>query len=89
MRDPSGQKFRVKKEEISEVIEDAPSNDVFDFIKRWKINHSILAKEMGMPRATFGQKLNEKLQQYSFREEEKVRLLEIIKRIGADISTLI
>lgn len=54
-------------------------------IDRHSINKAHLASKMEMPVGTFKNKLNKKLLQYRFSEDEETRLKEILLDMAADI----
>lgn len=57
-------------------------------IDGWKLNKVILASKMGMPVGTFKNKLNDTQAAYKLTEDERERLLEILRELAADIEAI-
>ena len=59
------------------------------YVKKWKISQPAIAKSIGMPVTTFKNKLNPKLPQYSFTEEERLRVIIVIRAFARDLLLLV
>lgn len=57
------------------------------FIEKWKINQSFLAKSLSITQGAFNQKLRGKDNQY-FTQEQKDKLKEIIKGLIKDANSI-
>lgn len=57
-----------------------------DIITRWKLNKALLSSKMGMPGATFNQKVNGK--HNSFTEAEKERLKAVLVELRTELESI-
>lgn len=58
------------------------------FINKWKINQSLLAKKLGMTKGSFSTKLRNERNQ-SFSNEQKERIKDIIQELNKDTNSIL
>ena len=62
--------------------------EIYNLISYWRLNKVVLAEKMGMPVSTFKNKLYPTQKQYSFTEQEKKKLIEVLQSLRTDIELL-
>lgn len=58
---------------------------MYELIKKWKVNQTMLSEKMGMALGTFKKKISNGQPRYYFTEEERTRLACILKEMGHDL----
>jgi hypothetical protein len=61
---------------------------MFKLIEKWKINKTLLADKMGIPRGTFGNKISQNQSVYSFSSIEIEKLKSILLELRDELNLL-